>query len=52
MNKKKISGELVDNVNELIRLGKWDLGRLTRIKDTTTKQDTLCESDKEYLEKL
>jgi hypothetical protein len=43
--------ELANHVNELIRLGKGDLGRLTHIKDTTTKQD-LYESDKEYLEKL
>lgn len=55
MNKKKSLlrlDELVDNVNELIRLGKGDLGRLTHIKDTLQQNKILYESDREYLEKL
>lgn len=55
MNEKKPLlrlNKLVDNVNELIRLGKGDLGRLTHIKDTLQQNKILYESDKEYLEKL
>jgi hypothetical protein len=47
-----ILDELINNVNELIRLEKGDLGRLTHIKDTLQQNKTLYESDKEYLEKL
>lgn len=55
MNEKKPLlrlDELADHVNELIRLGKGDLGRLAHIKDTLQQNKTLYESDKEYLEKL
>lgn len=55
MNEKKPLlrlDELVNHVNELMRLGKGDLGRLAHIKDTLQQNKTLYESDKEYLEKL
>src|SRR3989338_5975057 len=55
MNEKKPLlrlDELVNTVNELMRLGKGDLGRLEHIKDTLQQNKTLYESDKEYLEKL
>lgn len=43
---------MINNVNELIRLGKGDLGRLGHIKNTLESNRALYTSDKKYVEEL
>ena len=42
----------LDDVNELLKLNKGDIGRLKFIKDSLEKNKPLYSSDKEYLENL
>jgi hypothetical protein len=47
-----ILNELINNVNELIRLGKGDLGRLEHIKETIENSKKLYNSDLNYINDL
>ena len=43
---------LIDDVKELIKLGKGDLGRLEHIKDTLENKKKCYDSDRKYVQKL